>query len=126
MLLLTQGHREYAAVGEPFILSLFTLANDKPVHLAYYWRRERARLAADGTIYFLGGLGGSYTGLRSYVLDAGASELRQISEYTKDAGNFFEGPYGGQSMEEEAFNDLYRKYDNPSNSMKLKFIPIEQ
>jgi hypothetical protein len=92
----------------------------------YYWRRERARLAADGTIYFLGGLGGSYTGLRSYLLDAGASELRQLSEYTRDAGRFFEGPYGGLPMEEETFNELYRKYDNPSNPMKLTFIPIEQ
>jgi hypothetical protein len=126
LLLLTQGHKEYAAAGEPFILSLFTLANDKPVHLAYYWRRECARLAADGTIYFLGGRGGSYTGLRSYVLDAGTSALRQLSEYTRDAGRFFEGPYGGQPMEEEAFNELYRKYDNPSNPMKLKFIPIGQ
>jgi len=31
LILLTWGHREYAPAGEPFILTLFTLIEDKPM-----------------------------------------------------------------------------------------------
>jgi len=127
LLLLTKGeYSGFAAEENPFILTLFTLTNDRPVHLAYYWRRERAQLAADGIIYFVAGLGGSYSGLRSFQLETGASELTQLTEYHRESGNFYKGTYGEQSMPEDEFNRLYELYSNPPNPMQLTFIPIEQ
>ena len=126
LLLLTWGHRLYAAEGEPFVLSLFTLADNKPIHLASYWRRERARFAADGTIYLLAGHGGSYSGLRSYRLEAGAGELTQLSEYYYDDIDFFKGSYAEmQPMEEEEYSALEKQYLNPKNTMQFKFNQLE-
>jgi len=114
------------SVERPFILSLFTLVKGKPVHLAYYWRRERVQIAADGTIYFIGGFGGSYTRLYTYELEARAGELTQLSEYIRESGSFFRGPYGGQPMEEDEFNELVQGYVNLPSPMQFQFIPIEQ
>jgi len=116
-----------SATDEPFILSLFTLADGSPVHLAYYWRRERARLTANGTVYVVSGLGGSWTGLRSYRLDANAAELTRLTEYSRESNNFYgRSRYSGEVIAEEEFNMLCALYSAPVNPMSFNFIPIGQ
>jgi len=123
---------------EPFIHSLFTLKDDQPVNVGYYWGRHRGHLAADGTIYTRGSGGGSCTTLGSFKLKPGAAELTQLTEYESD---YFPGddtnnagfPYffklvdgKNQYITEKEFWALCEKYENPAKPMKLNFIPIEQ
>lgn len=117
------------------IFSLFTIKDNKPINISYYWSRYFANLTEDGTIYTRGSGGAARTYLESYKLEPGATELTQLAEYQSD---YFEGedpgyPYffkvvdgKNQYIAEKEFWALEEKYINPARPMKLNFIPINQ
>lgn len=120
------------------IYSLFTLNDNKAVHLHSGYSRGRMRLAADGTIYVVGSSGADRTHLYSYKLKAGATKLTGLTAYESDyiastnpntPGTliFYHYVDGSQMyISEKEFFDLDSMYTKPANPMKLKFIPIEQ
>lgn len=126
LLLLNLTNFGWGSFEEPFIHALFTLKDDVPVQLGQYWRRKHIQLAADGTIYLVAG---HRDHLSSYKLYANATDLTKLTEYNDDGNaNCFIGPWDGEqeSIAEEEYIVLLKKYNNPPNPMKLNFIPIEQ
>jgi len=120
---------------EHFIYSLFTLKDNEPINIGYYWSRHRGHLAADGTVYTRGSGGAAYTYLTSYNLKPGAAELTRLTAYQSDvvyeedtAHPYFSGDVNGknQYITEKEFFALCDQYENPPNPMKLNFIPIQQ
>jgi len=129
--------KAYDGKNVPFIYSIFTLKNNKPVNIGIYWSRNKGKLAADGTIYNLSSGGAAYTHFYSYRLKSGASKLTLLTEYQSDTND---DRYPDKSIDiyyqvvdgekifitrDEFFNDLWDKYDNPPNPMPLDFIPID-
>ena len=111
----------------PYIHSLFTLKDNQPVNVDYYWSRYNGNIAADGTIFTIGSGGASYHHLASWQLKPDAIELTQLTESNSDNSYFYEVVDGEKrGITEEAFSALWAQYSNPAPLMKLKFIPIEQ
>ncbi len=111
--------------------SIFTLKDGQPVLLASFSSRSRGVISADGTIYSTGSGGAAYTYLSSFKLDKNADMLTQLTDMRSDYSYLEEKPYFFQVMEgrnhyisEQEFFDFYKMYDNPSERMKLTFIPI--
>jgi len=114
---------------EQIVLSLFTLGDNKPIHLYSCGEREWTKYAADGTIYTVGSGGAATTYLAAYKLEPGAADLTKLpGEYMSDWGpvwyEFIDDEQ--EPITEEEFNALHEKYSNPPNPMQFNFIPIEQ
>jgi len=120
---------------EDFVLiALFTLKGNKPVRLASYGLRGKAALGSDGTLYCVA-VWGMGTALYSFKLKPGAGELTQMDTYYKEASgtdgtvSYFRGDSydreGQSAITGEEFAALLEQYRNPSNPMKLDFIPVE-
>ena len=121
----------YNNFDRPVILSLFTLKENTPVNLEFFWSRHIGSLAVDGTIYISSSKAALSRQLLSYELEPNATSLSLLTEYTRDFSGsedvFFEGADGErQVITEEEYNALHEQYSNPPNHMPLTFIPIEQ
>ena len=132
LLMLRKDFWEWEHGRGPITLALFTLKDNKPVLLDAFWSRYIGNLTADGTIYVSDDRASQGRQLCSYKLNAGASELAQLSEYTcllneRIPHTYFKGNYDNQQpITEEEYNELHEKYTNPPNPMPLNFITIEQ
>jgi len=120
----------------PYVLSLFTLKDNEPVHLESYEHRRLGAFAADGTIYTSIYSGAGAWDLYSHELKKGASELTELTQfyyYTHFSEpppnniNYYQVIDGEEhDISKEKFLEIQEKYENPPNPMPLTFISIEQ
>jgi hypothetical protein len=124
---------------ENHLRAIFTLKNNEPVSVFSFWDKHSGYLAADGTIFSIGSSGGGRSFLISYKLNPGATEFTPLTEYRSEynldytTGDDYYAQYCYKVVNGKIcyisvneYDELMEKYRNPTNLMKLKFIPIEQ
>jgi hypothetical protein len=126
-LLIMSGNPE----DDTFLWSLFTLKDNKPVHILSNSPLARCvwYFAADGTLYQVGYGGTSSTYVSSWRLKPRAAELTLLTHYQCIYGSGL-GPYDyyysvvngkHEYITEKEFESMREKYSNPPNQ-----TPIEQ
>ena len=112
----------------PILLSLYTLHEGRAVRLDSYHNARLAHITEDGTVYVAGRSSAVTTSLESYSLEAGAAELTQLTEYTRDFSGsknvYFEGESGGKrkTLSADEYNVMWEKYFHPAKQTEIEFV----